>query len=217
MDKPITTILFDFDGTLLDTNELILQSFEQLLELHYPGRYTRPDLLPFMGPTLKETFDSIDPAKTDQMISEYREWNMANHDRLAVEFDGVTEVLTRLKAHGIRMAIVSTKRNDMVWKGLELIGIGRLFDTVVGLDDVTNAKPDPEPLLLAIERLGASKDEVLMVGDNSHDIEGGKNAGVRTAGVAWSAKGPEFLWTWNPDFMLTHISDLYEITGVPAQ
>ncbi|GKV69916.1 pyrophosphatase PpaX [Sporosarcina sp. NCCP-2716] len=217
MDKPITTILFDFDGTLLDTNELILQSFEQLLEVHYPGRYTRTDILPFMGPTLAESFNSIDPAKTEQFIGEYREWNLANHDRLAVEFDGVTEVLTRLAAHGVRMAIVSTKRNDMVQKGLDLIGIGHLFETVVGLDDVTNAKPDPEPLLLAMERLGAAKDEVLMVGDNFHDIEGGKNAGVRTAGVAWSAKGPEFLWNYGPDYMLTHISDLYAITGVPAE
>ncbi|MBD7908932.1 pyrophosphatase PpaX [Sporosarcina gallistercoris] len=216
MDKPITTILFDLDGTLLDTNELIMQSFERLLGNHYPGQYTRKEILPFLGPTLAETFNKMDPSKTEVMIQEYREWNMANHDRLVAEFDGVTEVLTQLANNGIRMAIVSTKRNDMVRKGLDLIGITQLFEVIIGLDDVQRPKPDPEPLLLAIDRLDASKEEVLMVGDNFHDIEGGKNAGVRTAAVAWSAKGPEFLSTFNPDYMLTHISDLYEIVGVTA-
>ena len=217
MDKPITTILFDLDGTLLDTNELIMQSFEQLLGKHYPGQYTRTEILPFLGPTLAETFTKMDPSKMEGMIQEYREWNMINHDRLVSEFDGVTEVLTQLANNGIRMAIVSTKRNDMVQKGLDLIGISHLFETVIGLDDVQNPKPDPEPLLLAIERLHASKEEVLMVGDNFHDIEGGKNAGVRTAAVSWSLKGPEFLSTFNPDYMLTRISDLYELTGVKVK
>ena len=216
MVKPITTVLFDFDGTLLDTNELIMQSFEQLLNKYYPSQYTRKEILTFMGPTLAETFGSIDASKTDELIAEYREWNLANHDRLAFAFDGVTEVLPRLVDQGIRMAIVSTKKNDVVQKGLDLIGISHLFETVIGLDDVTNPKPDPEPLYLAMERMGVSKDEVLMVGDNFHDIEGGQNAGVQTAGVAWSLKGPEFLSTFHPSYMLTHISDLYDILGVSA-
>ena len=217
MDKPITTVLFDLDGTLLDTNELIMQSFEQLLERHYPGRYTRSDILMFLGPTLTETFDKMDPSKTKVMIEEYREWNLSHHDRLASEFDGVKDTLTHLKANGIRMAIVSTKRNDVVQKGLDLMDIANLFETVVGLDDVQHPKPDPEPLNVAMNRLDVSKDEVLMVGDNMHDIVGGQRAGVRTAGVAWSLKGPDFLKAFKPDFMLHHISDLYEILGVSAK
>ncbi len=214
MANHITTILFDLDGTLLDTNELIMQSFEQLLGKHYPSQYTRTDILPFLGPTLTETFDKMDPSKTVEMIEEYREWNIAHHDELSIEFDGVTETLTQLASNGIRMAIVSTKRNDMVEKGLALLGIRHLFETVIGLDDVTHPKPNPEPLLLAMERMGVTKDEVLMVGDNFHDIEGGKNAGVLTAGVAWSLKGKEFLSTFHPDYMLTHITDLYELLDV---
>ncbi|MDW0111030.1 pyrophosphatase PpaX [Sporosarcina aquimarina] len=217
MANKITTILFDLDGTLLDTNELILQSFEQLLGKHYPGRYQRADILPFLGPTLAETFNGMDPAKTEMMIAEYRDWNMANHDQLVTEFDGVTETLTRLKDLGIRMAVVSTKRNDMVQKGLDLLQLSDLFETIVGLDDVQHPKPDPEPLLLAMKRLNVQKEEVLMVGDNFHDIQGGKNAGVLTAGVAWSLKGEEFLSTFNPDYMLKHITDLYEIIGVAVK
>jgi pyrophosphatase PpaX len=211
MAKPITTLLFDFDGTLLDTNELILQTFQFVFDKHCPGKYERKDLLPFLGPTLVETFSSEDPEKVDELIKEYREWNLLMHDELASEFDGVSATLQLLKNDGLKMAIVSTKRNDVIMKGLNLLNADGVFDVVVGLDDVTNTKPHPEPILLALEKLGVEKEEALMIGDNYHDIEGGKNAGVRTAGVAWSAKGEEFLQTFNPDYMLQHISDLLEI------
>lgn len=210
MDK-ITTLLFDFDGTLLDTNELIIQTFQTVLNAHYPGRFEREDILPFLGPTLRETFESIDPEKTEELMAEYRTWNLANHDSFVSEFDGVTETLRQLRNKGLKMAIVSTKRNEMVMRGLRLIEAEELFDTIVCLDDVQHAKPDPEPLLLAMERLNSSPNETMMVGDNSHDILGGKNAGVRTAGVAWSAKGEKFIRELKPDFVLQHISDLLPI------
>ncbi|MEZ7171671.1 pyrophosphatase PpaX [Sporosarcina sp. OR05] len=208
----ITTLLFDFDGTLLDTNELIIQSFEQVLNSRYPGQYTREDILPFMGPTLKESFDTVDADLSDVLIEEYRTWNLANHDQLVKEFDGVSETLQRLKENGMKMAIVSTKRNNMVMRGLQLMGLEDFFDTVIGLDDVQRPKPDPEPLLLALERLGSKPEEALMIGDNTHDIGGGKNAGVRTAGVAWSLKGEAFIRSLEPDYVLQHISDLLPIT-----
>lgn len=211
MAKPITTLLFDFDGTLLDTNELIIQTFQHVLGNHYPGKYDRIDILPFLGPTLYESFDSIDPEKTEQLIKEYRAWNKSMHDELSSEFDGVSETMRLLKAAGMKMAIVSTKRKDMVMIGLGLLDVEGVFDVVVANDDVTKTKPDPEPILLALERLGATADEALMIGDNYHDIEGGQNAGVRTAGVAWSAKGEAFLQTFNPDYMLQHISDLLQL------
>ncbi|MBO0588939.1 pyrophosphatase PpaX [Sporosarcina sp. E16_8] len=211
MAKPITTLLFDFDGTLLDTNELIIQTFQFVLEKNYPGKYERLDILPFLGPTLHESFGSIDPKNTEALIGEYRAWNKSMHDELSSEFDGVSETMKLLKAAGMKMAIVSTKRKDMVMKGLGLLDVEGVFDVIVAMEDVTKTKPDPEPILLALERLGATADEALMIGDNYHDIEGGKNAGVRTAGVAWSAKGEAFLQTFNPDYMLQHISELLQL------
>ena len=82
----------------------------------------------------------------------------AMHDELAKEFDGVSETLRLLKAEGYKMAIVSTKKNDMVWKGIELLDVDEVFDEVIGLDDVSKPKPDPEPILLALERLDADKE-----------------------------------------------------------
>lgn len=209
--KPITTLLFDFDGTLLDTNELIIQTFLSVLGKRYPGRFTKEDVLHFIGPSLKQTFDSIDETLTEELIKEYRAWNIEMHDQMAVEFDGVADTLRILKARGIKMAIVSTKRQDIIQRGLKLMGIEDIFEVVIALDDVVNPKPDPEPIVLALNRLNASKEEALMIGDNSHDIEGGHNAGVRTAGVAWTAKGEAYLATFNPTYMLKHITDLLEI------
>lgn len=98
--------------------------------------------------------------------------------------------------------------------GLKLTGIGEFFETVVTLDDVTMAKPDPEPVLLALKQLGSEPAEAIMVGDNYHDVLAGKNAGTKTAGVAWTIKGPETLAKHEPDYMLEKMSDLLQIVGV---
>ncbi|MCM3388650.1 pyrophosphatase PpaX [Ureibacillus chungkukjangi] len=204
-------LLFDFDGTLLNTNDLIIQTFMHVLEERFPGQYSPKDCMNFIGPSLKETFEQLTPNEIDEMIERYRQWNYANHDNLVTEYDGVVDTLEKLKEKGIRLAIVSTKRRDTIEKGLELMGAKHLFEFWVGVDSVKNVKPDPEPVLLAIEKLGVSKEDVMMIGDNYHDILAGKNAGVKSAGVAWSIKGEEFLKQFNPDYILQHMSDLLTI------
>jgi pyrophosphatase PpaX len=217
MSKRITTLLFDLDGTLIDTNELIISSFIHTLNHYYPDQYKREDVLPFMGPPLADTFMKIDSERVDEMIERYRKYNLENHDLLVKEFDGVYETIQALHEQGYKMAIVSTKIRDTVIKGLRLTKLDQFFDVVVGLDDVNHAKPDPEPLQKALQQLGSTPDEALMIGDNSHDILGGKNAGTKTAGVAWSAKGKEYLAQFEPDYMLEHIQDLFDILQVSKQ
>ncbi|MBK3495992.1 pyrophosphatase PpaX [Viridibacillus sp. YIM B01967] len=209
--RKIKALLFDFDGTLLDTNELIIQTFLRVLDTKFPGKYSREDVLPFLGPSLKETFSIVDLEHVDELVQDYRKWNIAHHDELVTEFDGILETLHALKAAGIRLAIVSTKRQDMLAKGIRVLKAEGMFEVIIGLDDVKNVKPDPEPILLALQKMGLQKDEVIMIGDNSHDIEGGQNAGVKTAGVAWSVKGEAFLEQFKPDYMLQHLSDLLAI------
>lgn len=211
MTNSFRALLFDFDGTLLDTNELIEQTFLGVLDKFFPGRYKAEDVIHFNGPPLSETFSAIAPNQIDELIAAYRELNLELHDELVKEYDGVRETIRILKSRGHKLAIVSTKRRPTIERGLAIMGLRQEFDLIIGLDDVTHAKPHPEPVQLALEKLGVQPEEALMIGDNSHDIEGGKNAGVRTAGVAWSAKGEAFLAKFGPDYMLTHISDLLEI------
>jgi pyrophosphatase PpaX len=213
MKNNINTILFDLDGTLIDTNELIISTYLHTLEKYFPGKYTREDVLPFLGPTLHEVFGEMDPDRVEEMVLEYRTYNLANHDALVKEFVGVMETIETLKNKGYKLAIVTTKREDVAFKGLRLMKLDSYFDVMIAYDHVKKVKPDPEPIFLALEKLDSKPEEALMVGDNFHDVLAGKNAGTKTAGVAWSIKGREYLAKYEPDFMLENMTDLLSILG----
>ncbi len=211
MNKKINTILFDLDGTLIDTNELIILSFLHTFGIYKPGEFERKDVLRFMGPTLVETFTEFEPSRVDEMIATYRAFNIEQHDALVTAFEGVVETIQQLHDEGYKLGIVSTKKGDMVLRGLELTNIRHFFDPIISLDEVTNAKPHPEPVLKALELMDSSPEEAMMIGDNHHDIVSGQRAGTMTAGVAWSAKGKEHLLQYKPDFILDQMSDIIKI------
>ncbi|HLU23019.1 MAG TPA: pyrophosphatase PpaX [Bacillaceae bacterium] len=215
--KKITTLLFDLDGTLIDTNELIVSSYLHTLEQYYPGQYTRNDVLPFMGPTLHDVFMGINPEKAEEMISVYRKYNLEKHDLLVKEFNGVFETIRTLHENGYKLAIVSTKVGSTVMKGLKLTNLDQFFDVVISLDEVENPKPHPEPLIKALSQLESEPGEAIMIGDNHHDIDGGKNAGTYTCGVAWSLKGREYLEQFDPDYIIENMSELLDIVEVTPQ
>jgi len=207
----IDTVLFDLDGTLIDTNELIVSSYLHTLEQYYPGRFGRQDVLPFMGPTLRDVFEGIDSTKADEMIKTYRQFNISNHDKLVTEFEGVNETIKALSEKGFKLAVVTTKIADVARMGLKLTGLEPYFPVLIALDDVEKPKPDPEPIYKALELLGSKPESAMMVGDNHHDVLGGKNAGTKTAGVAWTLKGRDHLAAYNPDYMLDSMTDLLTI------
>lgn len=209
----IDTLLFDLDGTLINTNELIVASFMHTLEHYYPGQYTREDIHLFMGPPLMESFIKLNPEKAEEMTQFYRDFNHEKHDELVTEFEGVYDAIKALHEKGYKLAIVTTKKRFTVEMGLRLTRLDQFFDAVVTLDEVTHAKPNPEPLLKALEQLGSKPEQAIMVGDNSHDIEGGKNTGTLTAGVAWALKGRAHIESLHPDFILDKMSDLIDIVG----
>ncbi|WML24941.1 pyrophosphatase PpaX [Neobacillus sp. OS1-33] len=213
MKNKITTILFDLDGTLIDTNELIITTYLHTLEKYYPSKYQREDVLPFLGPTLHEAFGSINPDLVEEMVLEYRAFNIANHDELVTEFAGVFETMQSLKDKGFKLGIVTTKRHDVTLKGLRLMDLERFFEVVVTYDHVSKTKPDPEPIFKALEQLDSTPEETMMVGDNYHDILAGKNAGTVTAGCAWSIKGRDYIAKYEPDYILENMADLLTILG----
>ncbi|RFU63898.1 pyrophosphatase PpaX [Peribacillus glennii] len=217
MGNKITTLLFDLDGTLINTNDLIIASFTATLNHYYPDKYSREDILPFIGPSLHDTFYSIDPERVDEMIVRYREHNIQNHDAMVTQYEGVYETIKTLHELGYKIGIVTTKKRDVVLKGLKLSGLDEFFEVIVSLDDVERAKPDPEPVYKALDLLGSSPAEAIMVGDNHHDILAGKNAGTLTAGVAWTVKGRDYLEEFEPDYILDHMGDLITIVGAAVK
>ena len=207
----INTVLFDLDGTLINTNELIISSFLHTLNKYYPDQYKREDILPFIGPSLHETFRSMDEGKVDEMIQCYRQFNHDHHDELVEEYETVYETVQELKKQGYKIGIVTTKARQTVEMGLKLSKLKEFFDVVVTIDDVEHVKPHPEPIQKALKLLDAKPEETLMVGDNHHDIVGGQNAGTKTAAVAWMIKGREYLESYKPDYVLDKMSDLLSI------
>ncbi|SET10321.1 pyrophosphatase PpaX [Oceanobacillus limi] len=206
----IHTILFDLDGTLIDTNELINQSFMHTFK-HYGLDFTKEEIRSFNGPPLRDTFEKIDKTKVDEMVDVYREHNLSHHEQYVKIFPNVLETLSALRDQGVQLGIVTTKMRNSVELGLKITGLEGFFQSIVTLDDVTHAKPHPEPVFMGLKELGGDRETTLMVGDNSHDIEAGHHAGVRTAGVAWSHKGKEFLEEYKPTYMLEDMRDLLQL------
>src|SRR5690625_3559725 len=203
----IKTVLFDLDGTLIDTNELIYVSFKYTFD-KYGYSFSREEILEFNGPPLIETFMNVNPEKADDMLKTYREHNFQHHNDLVTVFPNVIETLESLRENGIKMGIVSTKMRNGVELGLEVTKLKHFFDSIVSLDDVQNAKPHPEPVLKGMKELKGSPETTIMIGDNYQDIESGKNAGVKTAGVAWSLKGVDVLKRHDPTYILNDMQDL---------
>lgn len=213
----INTVLFDLDGTLIDTNELIISSFMHTLNHYYPEQYKREDVLAFMGPPLYDTFVQMDKERVHEMIDTYRTHNLSHHDELVTEFAGVFETVKWLHDQKYKLAIVTTKQINTVMLGLKLTKLDQFFDVIVAIDDVQHAKPHPEPVEKALVLLNAQSEEAVMVGDNHHDILSGKNAGTKTAGVAWSAKGREHIASYEPDVILEEMKDLIPWLGGKEQ
>lgn len=207
----IETVLFDFDGTLADSNALINQSHMSVLEEYYPGEYTLESVRKFNGPSLQTTYQMLNLEKSEEMIAKYREYNAVYHDQMIRLFEGVEENLRLLKDKGIRLAIVSTKRNDVLEKGLRHLNLEGLFEVVVGAEDYTHFKPSPEPIYTAMAQLNCQHSTTVMVGDNGHDILAAKNAGVLSVFVGWSEKTSEEIAPFEPDVTvqtMTELSDL---------
>lgn len=206
----IRTILFDFDGTLANTNRLIALSHLSVLDCYFPGQYDIESVKAFNGPPLDEVYGELLPDRRDEVVAEYREFNHAHHDELIEGFPGVSEALTQLKKMGIQMAVVSTKRKETVLRGMNVLDLENYFDIVLGGDDYSEAKPNPESLLLAMEKLKVDPKETIMIGDNWHDIQAANNAGVRSVFVEWSEKTLTEILPYHPYKTIKNMLELVQ-------
>lgn len=206
-----TYALFDLDGTILDTNELILSSFEHALNIHAPGQYTREDILPHMGRALVDQMEFFAPGRGAEVIPTYRKFNIEKHDELVVQFPHSQAVLRQLKEAGVKIAIVTSKIRLTAEMGLKHCGMYDLVDAIVTIDDVDKHKPDPEPVQRALALLGGKPERAIMVGDSPYDIQAGRAAGTATAGVKWSLRGEAGLAPFGPDYLIGDMRELLTI------
>lgn len=210
MPNHIRSVLFDLDGTLIDSIELILSSYRHTLEIHRGTVPPNEVWLEGLGTPLWEQFRKFtqDQAEIDAMVATYREHNIANHDAMIREYPGVRAAVERLHAAGKKLGIVTSKLHSSAERGLRLCGYGGLFDVLVGADDVERPKPHPEPVHRALEALGASADEAVFVGDSPHDLASGRAAGVRIGAVSWGPFSREALEAHEPDYWFETAEEL---------
>jgi len=178
-------VLFDLDGTVIDSGAIILASMRHAAETVVGGEWSDAELMKAVGgPGLEAQMVALDPDRVDELVRIYRAHNEPLHDTL--EYCGnIDVVLAELLERGHRLGIVTAKRRVTVELAFAKLPLEHLFEVVVGGDETARHKPDPAPLLLALERLGASAEDAVYVGDSPFDMQAARAAGLYAIGVSW--------------------------------
>lgn len=201
-------VIFDLDGTLLNTDLLIGKSFEYVFQIYKPDyTLTKEEQLSFLGPPLRDSFARYFPSDMiDELVECYREYNHNCHEKYVTIYPTVRETLKVLKEKGYPLAVLTTKYSKAAYIGLDLFDLTKYFDMVIGMDQLSKMKPDPEGIYQIMNKLHCHK--AVMIGDNTSDIMAGKNANVYTIGVKWSPKGTQTMTSLQPDLM---VDEMFEI------
>jgi pyrophosphatase PpaX len=210
----LSAALFDFDGTLVDTTEMIYQSMRHATT-SVLGRddFTREQLLANVGQPLPRQMQLMDAEKAELLLNAYRAHHEENHDALIAEFPGIAEALQRLRAAGVKVAVVTSKRRSSVEMALKALpSLDLVVDRFVTLEDTTEHKPHPEPLLKGLELVGnVPKDQAVYVGDSPFDVQAAKAAGLRSVAVSWGAFSEDTLRQADPDYLVPDIDAVVDV------
>ena len=205
--------LFDFDGTLVDTTDLIYQSMRHATGEVLGREISRDVLMANVGQPLPRQMELLSAEHAEALLDSYRLHNEENHDALIREFPGVEESLARLKAAGVRVGVVTSKRRfsvDMALKSFP--GLGEVVDAWVTMEDTTEHKPRPEPLLKGLEMLGnVPREQAAYVGDSPFDVTAAKAAGVESVAVSWGAFSEDALRAAEPDQLVPDLDAAVDV------
>lgn len=213
MSRRPLTVLFDLDGTLVDSIGLLIASMEYAFE----GREHRPPVAEWVS-MIGTPLDAMirawarDEADLVFLRERYREFQVAHHDERTTAYPGVVETVRALHAAGHPLGVVTSKLEAGARRSLKLIGVEECFGVVVGIDATTRHKPEPEPVWYALKALGdVPPSEALFVGDSTHDMKAGRAAGVMTAAALWGPFSREVLEREAPDQWLTTVGELPQV------
>lgn len=205
-------VLFDLDGTVVDSGAIILASMRHATREVLGSEHTDEELMQAVGgPGLEAQLGAFDPDRVEELVRVYRAHNEPLHDTLEA-CEGMEDVLVRLHDEGRRLGVVTAKRRSTVELAFARVPIAHLFETVVGGDETEKHKPDPEPLLLAAERMGIDPTTAAYVGDSPFDMRAAKAAGMFAVAVTWGRiHDRERLEREEPDAIADAAEDLLEL------
>ena len=201
-------ILFDLDGTVVDTVVLIRESHRHAVRTVLGQELSDERLVAGVGKPLLEQMHAFSSEHAEELYRVYREWNHAHTAELIEAYDGITELLESLTGAGRQLGLVTSKSRDAVDLAFRSLPVAKYFDIVIAADDSARHKPDPEPVLLALERLGRTGEASCYVGDSPFDIQAGKAARLATIGVTWGFFGRGDLEAVDPDLICDTAAEL---------
>ena len=201
-------MLFDLDGTLADTVSLIVTSYNHAMSTVIGQTRDPLEIRSWIGRPLVETFEDVDPARAAEMDRVYREWNLANTDRLIRRYEGIAELVPALAEAGVRTGIVTSKRRATAQKAMDAVGLTGGIPLVAGLEDTASHKPGPEPLRYAAQLLGVDPVDCVYVGDAAVDVLAARAAGMASVGVTWGAGLRDDLLAAAPDHVVDSVAEL---------
>jgi pyrophosphatase PpaX len=210
----IKAVLFDFDGTLMDTNGIIIQSWQDTFKVAESRFPSLEEICANFGEPLRGSMEKLFPDRDpDEMVDLYRHYQRHIFRGKLSMFPGMRELVFGLKERGIKVAIVTSRFWNTINRGVYVFDIADEFDAVVSGEDATKPKPDPEPCLVCLERLGVKPEEALFIGDTKFDILCGRNAGIKTVLVNWTLAMTEEQkkGIYKPDYFIDRAEDIYDI------
>lgn len=209
----IRGILFDNDGTLVDTHDLILSSMRYSTQKVLGRVIPDADLMRKVGqPLVVQMCDfSSDEDQQAEILRVYREHNHAIHDNMVKAFPGINEALEALSAQGAKLGVVTSKMHALAWRGLQVTGLAGYLECCIGADDCVRYKPDGEPVQRGLAALGLAADECVYVGDSPFDMQAGRAAGCPIAAVTWGMFPKQQLLDESPDYCFDDPSQLLSL------
>ncbi len=209
----LTAVLFDFDGTLVDTTDMIYQGMHHATEEVLGREIPRDTLMANVGQPLASQMEALDPEHAETLLESYRVFHNENHDALIKEFPGVSEALARLSSAGVKIGVVTSKLRASVEMALHRFPALRgSIDQFVAMEDTTEHKPRPAPLLKGLEYLGGvPEEEAVYVGDSPYDIAAAKAAGMRNIAVSWGAFSEDTLRAAEPDHLVPDLDAVVDV------
>jgi len=179
-------VIFDIDGTLVDSVGLIIDCYQYGFRTVLGHEWDEAEIRTWIGASLVDSLQRVCPEHADELFQRYVEWNAAHCTSMRA-YPGIPELAGALVAAGVRLGVVTSKRQEPAVQSLALGGLTQAVTVIVSHDDTTAHKPDPEPLLLAVERLGCAVSDAVYVGDSLMDVQAAQAAGLDCVAVTWGA------------------------------
>jgi len=207
----IKAVIFDLDGTLIDTNDLILDTFQHVIKECLGRVPTVDELHQVYGKTLDEQMGFFSMERSQELVASYKVYYRSHMDERTHLFEGVKSLLDKLFTKSIQMAAVTNKGSRGVQHAFDKFDLGKYFVAAITADDVVKGKPDPEGILTALQQLGVTAEEALFVGDSHSDILAAKGAGVKSVLVGWTFFHEDHYATFEADFVIEKPMDLMSL------